>query len=117
MTEKISSTEIMDSLRSQLSKINATVDQQEASVVTAVGDGIAHVSGLRTAMAGELLEFTSSSSGRTVYGLAQNLDEDEVGAVLFGDVDIFGDPRRHHPRATSAAPRGASGRGRCGALW
>jgi F-type H+-transporting ATPase subunit alpha len=89
MTEKISSTEIMDSLRSQLSKINATVDQQEASVVTAVGDGIAHVSGLRTAMAGELLEFTSSSSGRTVYGLAQNLDEDEVGAVLFGDVDII----------------------------
>jgi F-type H+-transporting ATPase subunit alpha len=79
----------MDSLRSQLSKINATVDQQEASVVTAVGDGIAHVSGLRTAMAGELLEFTSSSSGRTVYGLAQNLDEDEVGAVLFGDVDII----------------------------
>ena len=89
MTEKISSTEIMDSLRSQLSKINATVDQQEASVVTAVGDGIAPVSGLRTAMAGELLEFTSSSSGRTVYGLAQNLDEDEVGAVLFGDVDII----------------------------
>ena len=89
MTEKISSTEIMDSLRSQLSKINATVDRQEASVVTAVGDGIAHVSGLRTAMAGELLEFTSSSSGRTVYGLAQNLDEDEVGAVLFGDVDII----------------------------
>lgn len=89
MTEKISSTEIMDSLRSQLSKINATVDQQEASVVTAVGDGIAHVSGLRTAMAGELLEFTSSSSGRTVYGLAQNLDENEVGAVLFGDVDII----------------------------
>ena len=38
-------------------------------------------------MAGELLEFTSSITGRTVYGLAQNLDRDEVGAVLFGEVD------------------------------
>lgn len=77
----------MGALRSRLSKITETIDQQEASVVTEVGDGIAHISGLRTAMAGELLEFTSSANGRSVYGLAQNLDQDEVGAVLFGDVD------------------------------
>ena len=77
----------MGALRSRLSKISETIDQQEASVVTEVGDGIAHISGLRTAMAGELLEFTSSANGRSVYGLAQNLDQDEVGAVLFGDVD------------------------------
>ncbi len=87
MTDKISSAKIMDTLREQLSQINATVDMQEASVVTEVGDGIAHVSGLKTAMAGELLQFTSSATGRSVYGLAQNLDVDEVGAVLFGDVD------------------------------
>ena len=87
MTDKISSAEIMDTLREQLGQINATVDRQEASVVTEVGDGIAHVSGLKTAMAGELLQCTSSTSGRSVYGLAQNLDEEEVGAVLFGDVD------------------------------
>ena len=87
MTDKISSAEIMDTLREQLGQINATVDRQEASVVTEVGDGIAHVSGLKTAMAGELLQFTSSTSGRSVDGLAQNLDEEEVGAVLFGDVD------------------------------
>ena len=87
MTESISSTKIMDTLRDQLSQINATVDHQEASVVTEVGDGIAHVSGLKTAMAGELLKFTSSATGRDVYGLAQNLARDEVGAVLFGDVE------------------------------
>ena len=87
MTDKISSAKIMDTLREQLSQINATIDMQEASVVTEVGDGIAHVSGLKTAMAGELLQFTSSATGRSVYGLAQNLDVDEVGAVLFGDVD------------------------------
>jgi F-type H+-transporting ATPase subunit alpha len=87
MTDKISSAKIMSTLREQLAQINATVDMQEASVVTEVGDGIAHVSGLKTAMAGELLQFTSSVTGRSVYGLAQNLDVDEVGAVLFGDVD------------------------------
>ena len=87
MSDSINSGEIMDTLRDQLSQINATVDHQEASVVTEVGDGIARVTGLKTAMAGELLKFTSSATGRDVYGLAQNLDRDEVGAVLFGDVE------------------------------
>ena len=82
MSDSINSGEIMDMLRDQLSQINATVDHQEASIVTEVGDGIAHVTGLKTAMAGELLKFTSSATG-----LAQNLDRDEVGAVLFGDVE------------------------------
>ena len=87
MTESISSKKILSTLRSNLDAINATVDQQEASVVTEVGDGIAHVSGLKTAMAGELLKFTSYATGHDVYGLAQNLDRDEVGAVLFGNVE------------------------------
>lgn len=69
MTDKISSDLIIDGLRRQLSQINATVDRQQASVVTEVGDGIAHISGLKAAMAGELLQFTSSSSGKSVYGL------------------------------------------------
>ena len=83
----ISSEQILENLRKNLSAINATVDKQEASVVIEVGDGIAHVSGLKSAMAGELLKFSSSSTGRDVYGLAQNLDADEVGAVLFGNVE------------------------------
>ena len=85
--ETISSQKILETLRANLSAINATVDHQEASVVTEVGDGIAHISGLKTAMAGELLKFTSSATGHDVYGLAQNLDRDEVGAVLFGNVE------------------------------
>lgn len=87
MIKEVSSADIMASLRRELAQINETVDTQEASQVTQVGDGIAHISGLKTAMAGELLEFTSSQTGASVYGLAQNLDEDEVGAVLFGEVD------------------------------
>ena len=85
--ETISSQKILETLRANLSAINATVDHQEASVATEVGDGIAHISGLKTAMAGELLKFTSSATGHDVYGLAQNLDRDEVGAVLFGNVE------------------------------
>ena len=88
MTENsISSEQILENLRKNLSAINATVDRQEASVVIEVGDGIAHVSGLKSAMAGELLKLSSSSTGRDVYGLAQNLDANEVGAVLFGNVE------------------------------
>ena len=83
----INSQKILENLRANLNNINARVDHQEASVVAEVGDGIAHVTGLRTAMAGELIRFISSSTGRDVYGLAQNLDRDEVGVVLFGDVE------------------------------
>ncbi len=85
--ETISSEKIMSTLREELSRINATVDRQEASVVTEVADGIARVSGLKSAMSGELLKFTSSATGRDVYGLVQNLDQDDVGAVLFGDAE------------------------------
>ena len=52
MSDSISSAAIMDTLRDQLSQINATVDHQEASVVTEVGDGIATVYGLNRAVYG-----------------------------------------------------------------
>lgn len=87
MSEAISAENIEQVLQQRLFDLSATVDTQEVSYVAEVGDGIAHVFGLKSAMAGELLEFTSSITGRTVYGLAQNLDNDEVGAVLFGEVD------------------------------
>ena len=85
--ETISSEKIMSTLREELAQINATVDRQEASVVTEVADGIARISGLKTAMSGELLKLTSSATGLDVYGLVQNLDQDDVGAVLFGDAE------------------------------
>ncbi len=89
MIERVDASSIMDALRSGLDSIETTVERQEASTVAEVGDGIARVFGLRTAMSGELLRFTSSATGRNVYGLAQNLEEEEVGAVLFGEVDTI----------------------------
>jgi len=59
---------------------------QRVGQVIQVGDGIARVSGLQQAMQGELLEFVTSE-GNIVSGLALNLDEEEIGAVLIGDVD------------------------------
>ncbi|NLG10898.1 MAG: F0F1 ATP synthase subunit alpha, partial [Coriobacteriaceae bacterium] len=72
-------------LRKQLDAIKTSVESREVGTVIQVGDGIARVDGLKGAMAGELLEFIGEG-GKTVYGLAQNLEEDEVGAVLLGDV-------------------------------
>ena len=89
MEQTISAASIMDALRSQLASVDVTVDRRESATVVEVGDGIAHIAGLKSAMAGELLQFTSSSTGKTIYGLAQNLDADEVGAVLFGEVDVI----------------------------
>ena len=71
-------------LRSQLDAISTSVESREVGTVVSVGDGIARVEGLRGAMAGELLEF-ETSDGSSVMGMALNLDEREVGAVLLGD--------------------------------
>ena len=71
-------------LRSQLDAISTSVESREVGTVAQVGDGIARVEGLRGAMAGELLEF-EASDGSKVMGMALNLDEREVGAVLLGD--------------------------------
>ena len=95
MSETLNAQDIAKKLQEQLTSLSATVDTHEVSTVDEVGDGIARVSGLKSAMAGELLEFKSSDTGETVFGLAQNLDRDEVGAVLFGAVDSIKD-RPHH---------------------
>ena len=65
-----------------------SVDVQEVDFgsVIQVGDGIARISGLTKVMQGELLE-VDVGDDRVVSGLALNLDEDEIGAVLIGDVD------------------------------
>ncbi len=85
LVTEITAQSIDEALRKQLAALEVSVDSREVGTVIQIGDGIARVDGLRNAMAGELLEFMGSG-GKTVYGLAQNLEEDEVGAVLMGDV-------------------------------
>ncbi len=63
----------------------AEIDVREVGTVLEVKDGIARIYGLTSAMAGEMLEFTSSETGEKVVGQALNLEEDNIGAVVFGD--------------------------------
>ena len=71
--------EITKIIRSQIKNYENRLEVSETGVVILVGDGIARVSGLDQCMAGELLEFPNGS-----YGLAQNLEEDTVSAVILG---------------------------------
>ena len=71
MTE-ITAQSIDEALRAQLASLEMGVDSREVGTVIQVGDGIARVDGLKSAMAGELLEFIGEG-GKIVYGLVQNL--------------------------------------------
>src|SRR6185295_464764 len=62
-----------------------SLDDQEVGSVLEVKDGTARVYGLASAMSGEMLEFHSSETGDKVSGLALNLEEDNLGAVILGD--------------------------------
>ena len=75
----ISSTEISDVIKARLKDFEAELVAADTGRVITAGDGIAQVYGLRNAMAGELLEFPGE-----VYGMALNLEEDRVRAVIMG---------------------------------
>jgi F-type H+/Na+-transporting ATPase subunit alpha len=68
-------------LRDQILNFEPAVSQVDVGEVVEIGDGIALVSGLRGAMAGELLEFTKTG----ILGIALNLNEDSVGIIIMGD--------------------------------
>jgi F-type H+-transporting ATPase subunit alpha len=78
--EPIKPSEINEIIRKQIENFEAGVTVTEVGTVIKLGDGIAELHGLEKVMAGELLEFPHD-----VRGLALNLEEDKVGAVLFGD--------------------------------
>jgi F-type H+-transporting ATPase subunit alpha len=72
--------EISELIKKQIADFEKRVDVSEIGTVIKVGDGIATIYGLDKCMASELLEFPNG-----VYGMALNLEEDVVGAVLFGE--------------------------------
>jgi F-type H+/Na+-transporting ATPase subunit alpha len=77
---EIKADEITEILKRQLAGFEKAIDVAEVGTVLSVGDGIARVYGLDKAMAGELVDF-----GHDLYGLALNLEEDNVGVVLLGE--------------------------------
>ena len=73
--------EVSAILKKQLSEVNLDVELEEVGTVLTVGDGIARVYGLNNAQSGELVEFTTGEQG-----IVQNLEEDNVGVVMLGEV-------------------------------
>ncbi len=81
---EVKSDEISAILRKQLSGFETEVDVYEIGTVLYVGDGVARVYGLSKCEAGELIEFPNG-----VFGIALNLEEDNVGCILFGDSSLI----------------------------
>jgi F-type H+-transporting ATPase subunit alpha len=77
---QIRADEITTILRQEIENYERAIDVTEVGSVISVGDGIARIHGLEKVMAGELIEFPHD-----VSGIAMNLEEDQVGAVLLGD--------------------------------
>jgi F-type H+-transporting ATPase subunit alpha len=90
--------EISKIIRDQIGSYAVQVDVAEVGSVISLGDGIARVHGVERAMAGEMLEFPHG-----VFGIALNLEEDSVGAVLLGDFKEIkeGDPVKRTGRIIS----------------
>ena len=74
--------EISSIIKQQIEQYAGTLEVSDVGTVIQVADGIARVHGLESAMQGELLEFPGD-----VYGMVLNLEEDNVGVVLLGQID------------------------------
>ena len=79
----IKTNQIGDLLRDQIKNIDNNVDVNEVGEVLEIGDGVARTSGLGNVMSSELVEFPNN-----VFGMALNLEEENVGVVLFGDSSL-----------------------------
>lgn len=98
MSVNVSPEEVSSILRKQLSGFSAEADVYDVGTVLEVGDGVARVYGLSKVMASELVEFPNG-----VFGMAMNLEEDNVGCILFGDDRLVkeGDTVKRTGRVTS----------------
>ncbi|MCC7242362.1 MAG: F0F1 ATP synthase subunit alpha [Acidobacteria bacterium] len=94
----IRSDEISKIIKEQIGSFAVDVDVAEVGTVTSIGDGIARLHGCQRAMAGEMLEFPHG-----VIGVALNLEEDSIGAVLLGEYREIreGDPVKRTGRIIS----------------
>ena len=90
--------EVSAILRKQLSGFEKEIDIYEVGTVVQIGDGVARVYGLTKCMASELIEFPHG-----VFGMALNLEEDNVGCILFGDYTLVkeGDEAKRTGRVAS----------------
>jgi len=83
---EIRAAEISEVIKQQIAEYNRELEVRETGVVLSCGDGIARIYGLDKAAAGELLQFPHD-----IFGMVLNLEEDNVGAVIFGETRAIGE--------------------------
>ena len=76
---RINTDEILSNIKDKIESFTSELEITDFGQVIEVGDGVAHIDGLKSCFAGELLEFPNGS-----YGMAMNLDDDMVGSVIIG---------------------------------
>ncbi|MEG2247510.1 MAG: F0F1 ATP synthase subunit alpha [Akkermansia sp.] len=71
---------ILQELEAEIAKVNTSIDRENVGIIRTVGDGVAKIEGLSNVMLNEMIEFPGG-----VMGLAMNLEENEVGAIILGN--------------------------------
>ncbi len=108
----IKASEISDLIKARIDKFQSATEARNVGTVVSVTDGIVRIHGLADARYGEMLEFDGN-----LFGLALNLEQDSVGAVVLGDYKSISEGSRgqdHRPHSRSAGgSRTARPRGRC----
>ena len=95
----IKASEISDLIKARIDKFKSATEARNVGTVVSVTDGIVRIHGLADARYGEMLEFSGN-----IFGLALNLEQDSVGAVVLGDYKRHfrrrrGQNHRPHPRS------------------
>ena len=103
----LKASEISDLIKKRISNFESAAEARDVGTVIAVTDGIIRIHGLADVQYGEMLEFPGD-----IFGLALNLEQDSVGAVVLGDYKHISEgdtvkDHRAHPR--SAGRRGPAG--------
>jgi F-type H+/Na+-transporting ATPase subunit alpha len=105
---EIRASEISEILKQQIKDFEGRIEVRETGTVLSTGDGIARIHGLDGAAAGELLQF-----GQDLYGIVLNLEEDNVGAAVFGEAQLVAEGEEVRRTGKIAeVPVGAEMRGR-----
>ena len=104
---------ITNLLKEQIGKFDLSVDVSEVGEVIEIGDGVARVTGLENVMSSELVELPNG-----VFGMALNLEDDNVGLVLFGESSLVkeGDLAKRTGKVVEV-PVGEAMLGRVVILW
>ena len=89
MAMQLNPSEISELIRARIKDFDVGAEVRTEGTVVSLTDGIARIHGLADAMQGEMLEFPNDT-----YGLALNLEQDSVGAVILGDYEHIGQADR-----------------------